>query len=46
MGGIRTIVSTTSIPNHSLHSKAGSATDLPIGGQLLDADKGSHFNAD
>src|SRR5271163_661038 len=31
---IRAIVSTTSIPNHPLHSKAGSATDLSIGGQF------------
>jgi hypothetical protein len=28
---IRAIVSTTNIPNHLPHSKAGSATDLPIG---------------
>ena len=31
---IRAIVSTTSIPDHLLHSKAGSATDQPIGGQF------------
>jgi hypothetical protein len=31
---IRAIVSTTSIPDHLLHSKAGSATDLSIGGQF------------
>src|ERR1700735_5421670 len=31
---IRAIVSTTSIPNHLLHSKAGSATDLSQGGQF------------
>src|ERR1700733_14289003 len=31
---IRAIVSTTSILNHLLHSKAGSATDLSQGGQF------------
>jgi hypothetical protein len=31
---IRAIVSTTSIPNHLLRSKAGSATDLTGGGQF------------
>src|SRR5437868_3824152 len=30
----RAIVSTISIPNHLLHSKAGSATDQPVGGQF------------
>jgi hypothetical protein len=29
---IRAIVSTTNIPNHLLHSKAGSATDLTVEG--------------
>ena len=33
-GQIRAIVSTISIPNHLLRSKAGSATDQPVGGQF------------
>ncbi len=31
---IRAIVSTISIPSHLLRSKAGSATDQPVGGQF------------
>jgi hypothetical protein len=31
---IRAIVSTTSIPNHLLRYKAGSATDQSVGGQF------------
>jgi hypothetical protein len=35
---IRAIVSTIRIPDHLLHDEAGSATDQPVGGQILDVD--------